>query len=182
MRVFFALMPEATTVAALAHAAAPLREGRGRPVPGSNYHVTLVFVGQVDAAGLAACIAAGERVDGRAFTLDFTCAGSFPRARVAWLAPAATPPALETLVAELRAALAAAGVGHDPKPFRCHLTIAREVRAPLPARALPPVTWPVREFALVESLSDTAGVRYETRARWLLRPARRDETAPPPVQ
>jgi len=182
MRVFFALMPEVATVAALAHAAAPLPEIRGRPVPRSNYHVTLVFVGQVDAAGLAACIAAGGRVDGRAFTLDFTSAGSFPRARVGWLAPTHTPAALATLVADLRSALAAAGVGHDPKPFRCHLTIARDICGPLAAQAVSPVAWPVREFALVESLSDTAGVRYEIRARWLLRPACRDETAPPPVQ
>lgn len=182
MRVFFALMPPPMVASALAAVAAGVLGGRERAVPVANYHVTLAFVGRVDAAGLAACRDAGACVQGEPFALDLDAAGAFPRARVAWLAPAAVPPALDALVAGLRAALARAAVACDPKPFRCHLTIARDIRAPLPAQTVSRVRWPVADFALVESVSDAAGVRYETRAKWPLRPACRDETAALPVQ
>ncbi len=143
---------------------------------------TRAFIGQVDAAARAGCERAAAKIEREAFELSFDHAGCFARARVAWLGLARVPPGLTALVADLRAALAAAAVRFDPAPFRCHLTIARDARAvPLPQR-FAPVRWPVHEFALVESLSGSAGVRYETRAKWPLRPAHRDETAPPPVQ
>ena len=182
MRVFFALMPPPAPRAALAAAAAGAPLPQGRRVPAANLHVTLAYVGEVDAAVRARCERAAATLDGEAFDLDFDHVGCFERARVAWLGLAHTPPALTALVADLRAALAAAALPFDPKPFRCHLSFARDARAvPLPQR-LAPVRWPVHEFALVESLSGSAGMRYETRAKWPLRPACRDETAPPPVQ
>ena len=181
MRLFFALMPPAPVVPRLARAAADVPV-HGRRVPPANFHVTLVFVGTVDAAGYAACEQAGSRVVGTAFDLVLSRAGTFTGARVAWLGPQDPPPALGTLVADLRTALTATGIRYDPKPFRCHVTIARDVRGAPGPEALPPVAWPVREFALVESVSGSAGVRYESRVKWPLRPACRDETATSPVQ
>lgn len=182
MRVFFALMPPPRVACALAAAAAQIRLPHARRLPAANLHVTLAFVGEIDARARAACERAAATVEGDSFELVFDRAGHFEGARVAWLGLERSPLALDALVAALRAALDAAGQRYDPKPFRCHLTIARGARAvPLP-QTLAPVRWPVHEFALVESLSGSAGVRYETRAKWPLRPACRDETAPPPVQ
>ncbi len=182
MRAFFALMPPPSVAEALAAAAATVSLPRGRPVPVRNLHVTLAFLGRIDAAGCTACARAAATVRGEVFELSFDHAGSFERARVAWLGLAEQPAPLTALVAALRGALDAADVVYDPQPFRCHLTIARDARGvPLP-QTVPPVRWPVREFALVEALSDAAGVHYEARATWPLRPVRRDETAPPPVQ
>jgi 2'-5' RNA ligase len=182
MRLFFALMPPPALQSALAAAAAQVHLPHGRRVPATGLHVTLAFLGQVDAAARAGCERAGATIDREAFELSFDRAGCFERTHVAWLGPVRAPPGLTDLAADLRAALAAEAVRFDPQPFRCHLTIARDARAvPLPQR-FTPVRWPVHEFALVESLSGSAGVRYEIRAKWPLRPARRDETAPPPVQ
>lgn len=182
VRLFFALRPPPAVLAELAGAAGTVPAADARPVPGANFHVTLVFVGEVDCAGLAACERAGAAVRGAPFALELDRAGGFAQARVAWLAPAVVPPALDALVGDLRAALRAEGVPHDTRPFRCHLTIARKLRQPPVARAVPGVRWAVDRYALVESVSAGAGVRYEARAEWRLRPARRDESGPPPVQ
>ncbi len=128
MRVFFALMPPPAPRAALAAAAAGAPLPQGRRVPAANLHVTLAYVGEVDAAVRARCERAAATLDGEAFDLDFDHVGCFERARVAWLGLAHTPPALTALVADLRAALAAAALPFDPKPFRCHLSFARDAR------------------------------------------------------
>lgn len=182
MRVFFALMPPPAVASALAVAAASVDLPHARRLAAADLHVTLAFVGQIDAPARVACERAASAVEGTAFELVLDHAGHFERARVAWLGPRETPPALVALAANLRAALDTENQRYDPKPFRCHLTIARDARhVPLPQR-LAPVHWPVREFALVESLSGSAQTRYVTRAIWPLRPACRDETASPPVQ
>ncbi len=175
-------MPPPAVRAALAAAAheVPLRQGRR--IPASHLHVTLAFVGTIDPTARAACERAASAVAGEPFELVFERAGHFRRAGVVWLGLAAPSPALEALVARLRAALRAVAVRCDPKPFHCHLTIARAAGLAPGAPRLPAVRWSVREFALMESVADGAGVRYETRARWPLRPAARDETTSSPVR
>ena len=61
-RLFCALWPDAATRAALENARSALFPLSGRPVEAANLHVTLVFLGAVDAARLPALIAlAGTR-------------------------------------------------------------------------------------------------------------------------
>ncbi len=168
-RLFFALWPGTAERQALAAAANCVTLEGGRRVPPSNLHVTLAFIGAVDAVGEAACLRAAGRVEAAPFALDVDRVGHFPRARVAWLGLGEPPAALTALVATLRARLAEEAVNFDPRPFRCHVTIARDVlQLSLPQRA-PAVHWPVTEFALVESVTRAAGPRYEVRAGWLLR-------------
>ena len=168
-RLFFALWPGTAERRALAAAAQCVTLEDGRRVPPSNLHVTLAFIGAVDAPGQAACLRAAGRVEAEPFALDVDRVGHFPRARVAWLGIGEQPAALATLVSTLRARLAEEAVPFDPRPFRCHVTLARAVvRLALPQR-VPAVHWPVTEFALVESVTRAAGPRYEVRAGWLLR-------------
>ena len=168
-RLFFALWPGSAERQALAAAASSVALEDGRRVPTPNLHLTLAFIGAVDAAGQAACLRAAARVAGEPFALDVDRVGHFPRARVAWLGLREEPAALIALVATLRARLAEEEVACDPRPFRSHVTIARDVtRLALPQR-VPAVHWSVTEFTLVESVTRAAGPRYEIRAGWLLR-------------
>jgi len=168
-RLFFALWPGTAERRALDAAARSVSLEDGWRVPPANLHVTLAFIGTVDAAGLAACLRAAGRVEAEPFALDVDRLGHFPRARVAWLGLGEEPVALTALVAALRARLVDAAVSFDPRPFRCHVSIARAVaRLALPQR-VPEVHWQVTEFALVESVALATGPRYEVRARWLLR-------------
>ena len=60
-----------------------------------------------------------------------------------------SPAALDALVARLAEALRARGFALEARPFRPHLTLARDARAPRGlAPDIEPIFWPVRELAL----------------------------------
>jgi len=154
-RLFFALWPEASARRALASAAAAaVAASGGRAVPEANLHLTLAFLGAVEAARIEELAALGRAVAARAsaLTLDFEALERWRRARVL-CAPGtgAGAAAAGELAAVLRDATLARGFSPDLKPFRVHVTVARKVvRAPL-AALLVRVRWRCDTLALVES-------------------------------
>ena len=165
-RLFFALRPAqdaAATLAALGQATCATVGGRG--VPRDNIHLTLAFLGELDAAAEALACAVADRVHGSPFPLALDELGGFRRARVAWAGSSSPDPALVALQGELESGLRAAGFALEERPFTPHVTLARKVER-MPARmALPVIAWRVTEFVLMRS---SAG-RYETVATWALR-------------
>jgi len=167
-RVFFALWPDAAAREALAvHAARLAREARGRVVPAANFHLTLAFLGEVDAAGLDRARCAAGRVDCPAFALGLDCQGSFRRAGVAWVGCREAPPPLLALQSALERSLGQEGFAPEPRPYAPHLTLARRIAVPVEAGTLQAVRWEARSFALVESRRDRGG--YANVAEWALR-------------
>lgn len=170
-RLFFALWPDEAVRGQLAAACAALAEASGgRPVAPANYHVTLAFLGSVPNEALPAIVAAVEGLAAPAVTLRLDTLGAFPAAGVLWLGAATGPPELAALAAGIRDLMTGLGLRPDEKPFQPHVTIARHVPrrprlAALPALA-DPVAWPVRDFALVDSVTDPAGARYTVFARF----------------
>ena len=168
MRLFFALWPEPAVRDGLVQRIANLELPKGRAMRRENLHATLVFLGSVESARRAELVAAAGRVRAPGFTLAIDCAGQFERAGVAWLGATTLPAAAAGLVAELRQLLAAAGFPFDPKPFRLHVTIARDVKGRWTPPVVAPLVWPVSSFALVESVAGPGGVVYEVRDTWAL--------------
>lgn len=169
LRLFFALWPDAPVRVALATAAAPLVAAcPGRAVPTSNYHLTLAFLGVVDAARLEPLRAAAGSVSGTPFVLSIDVHGHWPRPRVAWLGCATPPAAAAGLAASLWAALAPLGLEAEARPFRPHLTVLRDCRRCDWPGPVAPVRWPVRDFVLVSSETLPGGPRYEVIAQWPL--------------
>lgn len=151
-RLFFALWPDPVLKAAIAGAArTPARAVSGRRVRDEHLHLTLLFLGNVDAAAEARLAEAAAAVRADAFDLALDRVGSFFRARVLWVGPSQAPPALGELRRQLEAAATQAGVPFDPKPLVPHLTCYRDVRKALEPAAIEPLRWPVRAFALVHS-------------------------------
>ncbi len=169
LRLFFALWPAAPVRAALAAAAMPLRRAcEGRPVEPRNYHLTLAFLGGVDAAQLADIRTAAGTVRAPGFQLAMDCHGHWPKPRVAWLGSRRPPPAAGVLAARVWRALEPLGFAAEQRPFRPHLTVLRNCRRcdwPGPVTA---VDWQVRDFVLVSSVTLPSGPRYEVLARWPL--------------
>ena len=97
----------------------------GRRTPTENLHITLAFLGQVDAGQFDAIVAAARGVQARRFPLRLDEPGYWTHNHVAWLGAAQAPEELNTMVADLRAALVRSGVGFDPKPFVPHVTLVR---------------------------------------------------------
>ncbi len=168
-RLFFALWPDDEARNALAALARKrLAPGNGRLVPAQNLHLTLVFLGAVDARVRDCAKRVAQRLSVRAFTLEFVQIGYWPRARVLWSAPRRTPELLTELASTLTQALIECG--HEPtsRPFRAHVTVARKVRGPVRGVGHAPVRWPVREFHLVASETRQEGARYRRLQSWPL--------------
>lgn len=168
-RLFFGLWPDDATrrdLAALTRRHLPA--AAGRPVPARNLHLTLVFLGSVDAEFQSCAERAAGTVRADPFELELCRVGHWARSRVFWTAPAQTPDALTGLVAALSRALAHCGYAPETRAYSAHITLARNVRGPLPGAAHAPVRWRVSDFHLVASETHPRGARYALVTRWPL--------------
>lgn len=160
-RLFFALWPDEATRQALRRAARPaMHRVRGKPVPESNYHLTLAFIGNVPDEQLEAIVKEARCIACPRVHLTFDRFGWFPTSHVFWIGAQEIPPALADLSSRIWAGMEALGIEHQPHPFHVHLTLARQVRAPPEADPPPLVGWTVSDFVLAESVTDPDGARY----------------------
>ena len=184
-RLFFAFWPDEATREAMHHAARKaVRHSGGRPVPASNLHVTVAFLGSVAeslrpeverigasvaADGLGAGGEAGPGPDGALLALlelAFDGVEVWPKPQVLVATCSAPPVAAAVLAARLWQTLRPVHIRPAVRPYKPHVTLARKVRRAAPGLALKPVSWPVRALTLVESVTDPAGARYEPIASW----------------
>jgi 2'-5' RNA ligase len=118
----------AALIEELRAAGASTSKHRARWVPAENLHVTLKFIGNVDAGRVDAIRAAlGEVRSGNAVELSFRGLGFFAnekRPRVLWAGIAASPN-LAPLAGEIDARLAKLGIPGETREFAPHLTLAR---------------------------------------------------------
>jgi 2'-5' RNA ligase len=145
VRLFFAVWPPPQTAAALEQWA---RGCEGRVVPAANIHLTLAFLGEAEPA---AALSAARRVQGRAHELPIEHARYWRHNRIIWAGPQETPAALSELVKNLGRELRAETFVLEERPFAAHVTLLRNAAPPKAPAPLPPLEWPVREFALVSS-------------------------------
>lgn len=166
-RLFFALWPPAAVRAALQAALTHLSPLPGRAAHQADWHLTLAFIGDCDAARRDCLLGAAATVQAPGLSLRLDQAGAFAAARVAFAGCSQPPPALAGLVARLHAALVACGWQPEARPFVPHVTLARR-GAPWPDAPLPPVDWPVRDFVLAARRPAPATPRYAILRRWPL--------------
>lgn len=168
-RLFFALWPDDAVRSELARLASGGPRGAGRLVPAENLHLTLAFLGHLD-AGTRACVeAAADGISAGPFELVFTRLGCWPRPRVLWAGTQDTPAALVELVYALRRGMTGCGLRAETRPYRAHVTLARKTRVPADFHAAcEPVRWRADAFDLVESKTLSAGAHYRRLRRWPL--------------
>jgi len=165
-RVFFALWPDDATRAAMSRATRDaVRLSGGRPIAKERLHVTIAFLGELTAAGLD--VARGvPPIPVGPFELTFDAVGVWPESKILWLAPSTMPDALTQLEERLWTELVERGFRAEERVYRPHVTLARRAR-PVES-AVEPVSFPVRDLALVESFPDGRNVHYEVLERWPL--------------
>ena len=168
-RLFFALWPDARLQRQCADWVRDHLSGRtGRRLPAVNLHVTLAFIGEVDATGRACVESVADDVRSDAFTLMLDRVGYWRRPQVVWLGAGHSPPALIELAKRLREGLKRCEVEVDRRPFQAHMTVIRKaVKGPgvVPA---PLVQWPVAAFVLVSAELRPEGACYRILRRWPL--------------
>ncbi len=172
-RVFFALWPDAPTAAALDRLAVDVAAAaQGRAATRERLHLTVAFIGEVDAARITQLAAMGADTAARAapfiFALDHL--GYFRDAGVAWIGTRATPEPLLSLVRDLQTSLASAAFPVDARPYQPHLTLARRCRRRPAGIAVPALAWHAHAMTLHASRLSREGPAYKELGRWAFGP------------
>ena len=170
-RLFFALwLPE--TVAASLHCLGEelARQGGGQVMRVDTLHLTLAFLGEVDAARLPELEAVGSEVAAahRAFRLVLDRIERWDHNRIDWAGASEVPSELGALAASLRASLSVLGFPVEPRAFAPHVTLVRKRAADIRPQPITPLSLLVNELRLVESRRGGAGADYAPVARWPL--------------
>jgi 2'-5' RNA ligase len=133
-----------------------------------NYHLTLLFLGNTPDAELDAVAAIGEAQRGTCTSLRFDRWEYWKDARAVVASTPDRPEPLLRLRANLAAGLERRGVGFDDKPLRPHITVARKLAQAPVLPELSKLSWTLRGFSLVSSLSAPGGSVYTVVATWPL--------------
>ena len=165
MRLFFALWPGGEVRAQLAVWSKRLRTAcGGRPTRIENLHMTLAFLGSVEAERVSLVVSAADEVAARSCALVLDRPGVWRD--IVWAGASAAPAELHTLALELREVLARARVDFDAKEFASHVTLLRDAHGPGAMPELEPIRWDVDGFSLVSSRLQAGGSRYEILKSW----------------
>lgn len=160
-RLFIALWPDESLRRRIEHATrAAARHSGGRIIPARNLHVTLAFLGAVPESRLSTALTAVREVRVHPFELVLGALKWWPRQELLCLEPIAGAESLQVLVERLQVALRAQGFTLEERPFRAHLTLAREVRHEHRFKPIRPLHWSVERIELIESQTLPSGSVY----------------------
>ena len=168
-RLFLTLWPDDAVRAALAAQRDRWQWPRGAtPVASARLHLTLHFIGDVARERIAPLCAA-LAAPFRPFELTLGVPRLWPHG-IAVLEPLTLAPALVTLQRDLGAALTAAGLAPEARPFRPHVTLARRAAGAMCPADGPLLQWRVGHYALMESTPGPTG-GYTLLTAWPAAPA-----------
>ncbi|SFU38597.1 RNA 2',3'-cyclic phosphodiesterase [Alicyclobacillus macrosporangiidus] len=152
--------------------------------PPALYHVTSLFLGQLDEAVLPELEAIGQAAASHVapWTITLNGAGTFLQKRILWagVREDAGLAGLEALHRALRAQVAPRPWARlEERPYRAHLTLARQLDADtwtalepraraLAERVTAGLAWPVEAFCLFESVRAGGRLTYPVRMRFPL--------------
>lgn len=169
LRLFFALWPDDTQRERLLGAirdASPVSGGRA--VPAGNLHVTLAFLGNVAPERVPDLRAVAEASVWPDTCLQFDRLAWWPKARLLCVEAQSLPASFSEAVQAFHEDLRLKGFSIERRPFRAHVTVARNVASsPVDPRGqpIPPISWPVREVVLVASTPTPGGSSYRVLAQ-----------------
>jgi 2'-5' RNA ligase len=169
-RLFFALWPEESVRSALAElrdeVALPLK---GQPTTTENLHLTLAFIGHVNAVTKRCLQQVAAKVQSDHFALTLDMLGYWPNSGILWLGTRQVPLTLQNLVHYLTTELQVCGYSPENRPYHAHLTLMRKAACTKTLPNISPIHWPINDFCLVRSLTERQGVVYQVINRWALR-------------
>lgn len=169
LRLFFALWPDDATRDTINRTGKWLHQHwGGRRMRADTLHITLAFLGTTPADQLDALVACADAVRSHAYELVLDQAGYWRHNRIGWFGASQTPPQHLELVGALNTALRDAGFPVDARPHVPHVTLLRN-SAGGEVPECKPVMWPIHEFVLVVSRTETDGAHYEVIRRWPLK-------------
>jgi len=154
MRLFSAINPDPATADRLTSLQDTLRgtASRGNYSHPDNLHMTLVFLGEMPNTDVPAAMGAVIDLICKPFTMVVDHVGrDRRRGRELWWAGIIECRELLNLQRTLARRLDARGCQFDRRPFRPHITLAREVETVGLPWPIEPFSWPVTELHLMKS-------------------------------
>jgi 2'-5' RNA ligase len=167
-RLFFALLPDRATQASLEYHANQFSPITGRKVSPDNFHITLLFLGNIDRQFIEPLCLACDSLDMPAFSLEIDTPGWWKKAGILWLAPSETPAPLRELHAALVNIAARSHLVNEKRDYVAHITLLRKVVSAPEYPVIKPFTWRADAFSLMESVTLPDGPRYTELASWNL--------------
>jgi len=164
-RLFFGLEPTGETRQHCTSIIQAIVNGVNQPVPAANLHVTLVFLGLLDAVIESALLEDAATVACAKFAINFDQLSYWQKPGILCLAASDTGPELLSLVDQLTALSKKWGITLDGRPYQAHVTLARKAKHPV-GLAFGPVIWQADTFCLFESCPVENGVEYRVLKRW----------------
>lgn len=175
MRLFVALLAPKETHAAIAAAAEPLHDCLGvKALPPDNWHITLQFLGEVDARRVPEIEKALAGVEFGPFTIRLFGAGAYPSAhfpRAIFIGGESV--GASALAKKVEEALSPLGFAPEGKDFSVHLTVARSKSAGDIREFLQKTgevcQWEARFFCLMKSSLLPQGASYQALREFALK-------------
>lgn len=164
-RLFFALWPDDATRQALAQLIPNFDAQAGKPVPAHNFHVTLVFLGNVDQTTIAAIKQRAAKVSVEPFQLIFESVSFWQQSKVICITCRSVPQQAFDLASKLDMIARQCGLQTDARPYVPHITLTRHAQG-LSIQTLKPIVLRADSFCLVQSCSEPEGVVYRVLQRW----------------
>lgn len=178
-RVFLALWPPQETLQAIdALADNASACCGGRRTQRDNLHLTLAFIGTVTPGQLEVLKAVAGCIRSEPFEWQLDRVDYWPHNHIAWAGCNLMPAGLHRLFESLYHGLAAAGFSLEARRFAPHVTLLRKAaRCDKLPELTQAISWPVLDFALVESVLQTAAARYRILERYPLLSAQDKKSA-----
>lgn len=136
--------------------------GWGREVSPENFHVTLLFLGNISCHAADCIVQNLHEVSVQQFTMQLDRLGYFDKTKIFWVGPTDTPSELERLYKSVRNCAQQCGISKLSKRYVPHVSLLRNCDVPISNPNFLPIGWQVEEFHLVESRLDKASARYYT--------------------
>ncbi|MCC2617416.1 RNA 2',3'-cyclic phosphodiesterase [Aestuariibacter halophilus] len=138
-----------------------------KAVPPANYHITSVFLGQLEDDQLDHLTQALDTLNWDAFELHIDELGYWKKPRILYAGCQHIPDGANAVHRQLAAIAHQAGINVQHGHYVPHITVARKVVEPVPSPLFQPaMTIRLSQLHLFESVSGKQGVHYPIRRSW----------------
>ena len=163
-RLFFALDPPDAVRKRIANLQAKL-DLPGQAVPSQNFHITLEFLGQVPATGIAEVFEIAALVPAPSCQLELDRIDRFECSTVTWLGCSRLPDKLMTFHRQLHDRLHDRGFRADTRTWVPHVTLYRNLRMRFEKMPFEAIAWHCEGYCLMQSSPGPDGVEYRSIGR-----------------
>ena len=166
MRLFFSLEIDRGSADEIARWRNGSVNHLGNPVPVSNFHMTLLFLGNLSFQQADNLARAADRITVESIELNLDTWGYFVRQGIFWIGPSRAPENLLSLVDNLNRCARGLQLKVDRRSYQPHVTLLRQCHQNPNPVSYPCINLVFQGFSLMQSMQSSSGVSYSSIASW----------------